>query len=216
MTNVEKYADAKRRFYEDGTVIMEIEESFFSEDDFANLESLSEKLPYEHVKIGDAGEMNYLTVGRFMTDVERPMSVNRPLSDRALEIVMRDDVMEACKFLLDSSNLYVRRMQVNCMGEGCFVGYHLDTDSNPDYKVAVVIQLGHEFEGGEYVVHGGGRPPRHFRPTYRSVIVSNCEYPHEVTKVTKGERVSLVYFLSEHEGQNRRPEVEREREAATA
>lgn len=211
---LEKYDDAKQRLISDGTVIMDIEESFLSEDDFNTLEELSGNLPYEHVEIGDAGEENFLTVGRFMTDVERPMRVNRPLSDRALEIVMRDDVLEACRYLLDASNLYVRRMQVNCMGEGCFVGYHLDTDSNPDYKVAVVLQLGHEFEGGEYVVHGGGKPARHFRPWYRSVIVSDCSFPHEVTRVAKGKRVSLVYFLSEHDGENQRWKMETEKQRA--
>ena len=213
---LEKFADAKRRFVEDGTVMMELDESFLSEEDFAKLEDLSAQLPYEHVEIGDAGEVNYLTVGRFMTDVERPMRVNRPISDKAIEIVTRDEVVEACKYLLDSPNLFVRRMQVNCMKKGCFVGYHLDTDSNPDYKVAVVLQLGQEFEGGEYIVHGGGKPPRHFSPGYRSVIVSNCEYPHEVSEVTEGERVSLVYFLSEEAGENRRSEIERKKESATA
>lgn len=202
--NLEKYGDAKQRFINDGTVIMDIQESFLSEEDFHTLEELSNRLPYEHVEIGDAGEENFLTVGRFMTDIERPLRVNQPLSDQALEIVARDDVIEACKYILDAPNLYVRRMQVNCMGEGCFVGYHLDTDSNPDYKVAIVLQLGQEFDGGEYVVHGGGKPPRHFRPWYRSVIISNCEYPHEVTRVSKGQRVSLVYFLSEHDGENQR------------
>ena len=36
------------------------------------------------------------------------------------------------------------------MGKEQFVGLHLDKDSNPDYLVAVVIQLGNKFTGGGY------------------------------------------------------------------
>ena len=95
-------------------------------------------------------------------------------------------------------------MQYNILGEGCFVGLHLDTDSNPDYLVAVVIQFGDEFSGGEYVVYGGDQPPRRYSPEKNSIIVSNCDYEHEVTKVTAGQRKSLVFFLSESGGKNTR------------
>ena len=80
----------------------------------------------------------------------------------------------------------------------------MDTDSNPDYIVAVVIQFGDEFEGGNYVVYGGGMPPRIFHPVRHSITISRCEFPHEVTKLTSGERKSLVYFLSAHGEENRR------------
>ena len=49
--------------------------------------------------------------------------------------------------------LYIRRVQVNKMCQDSFIGYHLDVDSNPDYLAAVVIQIGAEFEGGDYVVY---------------------------------------------------------------
>ena len=36
----------------------------------------------------------------------------------------------------------VWKIQYNKIEENCFIGYHLDTDSNPDYLCACVIQLG--------------------------------------------------------------------------
>ena len=86
-------------------------------------------------------------------------------------------------------------MQYNILNAGCFVGLHLDTDSNPDYMVAVVIQFGDDFKGGDYVVYGGGKPPRVYKPTRNSIIIIDCKYEHEVTKVTSGSRKSLVFFL---------------------
>ena len=42
------------------------------------------------------------------------------------------------------------------------------------------------------------------KPEPRSVIISDCSYPHEVQRVTAGERVSLVFFVSRHADRNRR------------
>ena len=39
------------------------------------------------------------------------------------------------------------------MRKNCFVGKHLDIDSNPDYLFAITIQLGTKFSGGNYRVH---------------------------------------------------------------
>ena len=104
--------------------------------------------------------------------------------------------------------LYIRRVQVNKMYKDSFIGYHLDVDSNPDYLAAVVIQIGAEFEGGDYVVYKNkeDKKPNVFKPFYQSMIISNCLRPHEVTKVVSGERISLVFFLCSHDGNNKRVE----------
>jgi predicted 2-oxoglutarate/Fe(II)-dependent dioxygenase YbiX len=92
------------------------------------------------------------------------------------------------------------------MYKDSFIGYHLDVDSNPDYLAAVVIQIGEEFEGGDYVVYKNkeDKKPNVFKPFYQSMIISNCLRPHEVTKITSGERVSLVFFLCSHNSSNKR------------
>ncbi len=196
--------ELKSQLFSDGTVLLSIPESFMDESDFDWLESLTLQLPYEHVDVGDAGEPNNVSVGRFMTDVEAPELVNRPISDEAHKIVTRPKYLEFLKELFDLEEVHIRRMQINAMKPGSFVGHHLDVDSNPDYIAAIVLQMGEDFTGGEFIVHGGGRPPRHFSPFYKSMTVSLCEFPHEVTKVESGERRSLVYFVSSHNGPNRR------------
>ena len=116
--------------------------------------------------------------------------------------------MDFFKLLLGTEDLYIRRVQVNTMEIDCFVGYHLDVDSNPEYEFSVILQLGKEYSGGEFVVYDGDQPAQIYKPWYRSITISNCQYPHEVKKVTKGKRVSLVYFISRNGGDNRRREVE--------
>ena len=201
----DRLEEIKQLLGEKGAVMLPIADSFLSDNDFDALKVLSDQLPQELVEIGDADERNHLLVGRFMTDVERPEKVNRPLSDRAVEIVSKPPGMAFCCELLEEKKLFVRRMQLNVMRRGSFIGMHLDKDSNPDYRVAVILQYSQAFTGGEFVVYGDEREPRNFKPYYRSIMISDCGYPHEVRKVESGERISLVYFLSEHGGDNRRP-----------
>ncbi|MDA0655120.1 MAG: 2OG-Fe(II) oxygenase [Proteobacteria bacterium] len=200
---VEKYGE---RLHSGGTIMMPFGDNFLTEEEFAELESLAENLPKEHIELGDAGEPNKLEVGRFLTDVEGIEYVNRPASDRAVEILAKPALMDFYCKILDHDQLFIRRMQYNIMREGSFVGFHLDIDSNPDYTVAVVIQLGQEFTGGEYAVFGGDMPPRVLEPTHRSIIISKCEFPHEVRVVKSGARKSLVFFLSPNDGPNLRQE----------
>ena len=178
------YLEEKSSYLTDGTIMLEEEKNnIFSHEELEKLESLADKLPIEHVEIGDADEPNYLDVGRLITDIDQPKLVNESIFKQVIDIAGSNKRMEFYKFLLDRSELHIRRMQYNVMGEGVFVGMHLDTDSNPDYLVAVVIQLGENFKGGEYVVYVVVENLQdHFPPRF-SVIFSDCRYEHEVKKI---------------------------------
>ncbi|MDU3295003.1 2OG-Fe(II) oxygenase, partial [Pseudomonas aeruginosa] len=91
-------------------------------------------LPWEKILIGDADEENDLYVARFMTDRDRPTVVNHALSELIIPRVCNDNVMSLFRKLMGDDAFYVRRMQVNRMKAGSFIGRHLDTDSNPDYQ----------------------------------------------------------------------------------
>ena len=79
-----------------------------------------------------------------------------------------------------------------------------DVDSNPDYIAACVIQLGDKFKGGLYRVYQKDKTFIDYSPKFGSIIISDCTYPHEVTKVINGRRKSLVFFISKNFGLNRR------------
>ena len=103
-----------------------------------------------------------------------------------------------------SDRFHIRRCQMNRMTANSFIGVHLDAASNPDYDYSMIVQLGRAFEGGDFVVHDESGQQYAYRASYGSVLVTTCKYRHEVSKVTAGERNSLVYFYSRHAEANRR------------
>jgi len=131
--------EVNARLSEEDAIPLPRHESFLSEDGYQQLEQLADSLPREHVSIGYAGEPNYLEVGRFLTDVESAKVVSGSASEEAVAIVSSAHVTRFYKQVLELDKIQCHRIQYNILGEGCFVGYHLDTDSNPDYLKAGVI-----------------------------------------------------------------------------
>jgi hypothetical protein len=189
-----------------GVVVIDDSRQLFSSEEWEEIERLvfSEDMPYETVHIGDAGEPNCVEVGRLMVDVDYPRVMNEVVSRRVLDILGSDRRMTMLNQLTGHDDLHIRRAQVNLMHAGSFIGLHVDQDSNPDYEVAVVLQLGREFAGGEFVVHPPEGDRQVIQSAFRSVTVARCDFAHEVKQVTDGVRASLVFFVAHHSDKNRR------------
>ena len=197
----------KKNYSTKGTILIDKDDEInpISKEDLNELLSCCEKVDKEFVEIGDAGESNNLLVGRFMTDIKKPEIVKNPFSEKVLSILSKQKVFDFIKKISRSEgNLYLRRVQFNQIDKGNFVGYHLDTDSNPDYIAACVVQLGSDYTGGKYRVHQKNGTHNDFTSDFGDLIISNCNYPHEVTKVESGNRKSLVFFVSNDPGKNKR------------
>lgn len=201
MQQVSEYASELKT---KGSIVIPAHDNFLDRNEFDRLEQLADSLPVEHIEIGDADEPNYLKVGRFMTDTKSSAIVNDEITKEALQILGSDEKLDLYKQLLGVDKLYIRRMQYNVMEKGCFIGLHLDKDSNPDYLVAVVIQFGDDYDGGEFVLHKDDGEQVSYKTKKQSTLISNCEIRHEVKRVESGDRKSLVFFLSENGGLNRR------------
>jgi hypothetical protein len=201
---IKKFMDLYKK---NGTCLIEHKQVPFTDGQLSSLEQMCEDVPKEFVEIGDAGEENYLSVGRFQTDIDRPKLVNKKFSNIVMPILENKSLMSFIKEVIDiNKKLFVRRVQFNEIGKDCFICYHLDVDSNPDYLAACVIQFGTGYEGGAYRVYKPDSKDKFidYRCDRYSLIISNCLYPHEVTKVTAGSRKSLVFFISDHFKKNRR------------
>ncbi len=197
----------KKNYALNGTAYVEENLSPFNKDEFNGISDCCEKVEKEFVSVGDANEPNHVNVGRFMTDVEKPKIVNNQYSKKLLDILWSENVKSYIKYITNvNEEIYIRRVQYNEIKENCFVGYHLDIDSNPDYLAACVLQLGKNFDGGLYRVYNKSDNSKYidYKPNYGSLIISDCNFPHEVTKVTDGKRGSLVFFVSTNPGLNRR------------
>ena len=199
----------KKNYSERGTIIVPFKSmnNPLSPLDFNNLKKYCNKVEKEFISIGDAGEKNHLLVGRFMTDKKKPEIVKNNYSKKVISILKKKKIIEFIKKIIKTKRqVYLRRIQFNQIEKNCFVGYHLDVDSNPDYQVACVVQLGSKFTGGIYRVYQKKNKKKYYDypPTEGSLIISNCLYPHEVTPVKSGKRGSLVFFISFNKGKNKR------------
>ena len=97
---------------------------------------------------------NHLLVGRFITDIKKPEIVKNKYSKKVISNLKKRKIVSFIKKIIKTKkNLYLRRVQFNEISKNCFVGYHLDVDSNPEYVAACVIQLGSNFKGGLYRVY---------------------------------------------------------------
>ena len=180
-----------------------------SKEEFINIQGILDKFPLEDITVGDAGEINSCKVGRLMEDKKFPTLLNDNLSIKVLRIIFQDKVKKFIErnFEFKESNnpLIVRRCQFNLLGKDSFVGKHLDTDSNPNYELAVIFQLGSDFEGGHFKVFNDDDTIFYDnKPEYCSISFSNCAYKHSVEPVLSGLRTSLVMFVSKYNGKNLR------------
>ncbi len=202
----DRFSSYHETLREDGSVQLDLGSNPFDEETWKEIDALTspERVSYERIAIGDAGEENFTDVARFMVDMNEPTYVPSPGSERLMELLNNPRMMAIYQELTGLDGLCIRRCQVNILRDGGFVGLHLDTDSNPDYQHPVILQMGSQYTGGDYVVHPPDREPKVYRLPRYSMLISSCWLRHEVTKVTSGERKSLVFFLSQYDGPNRR------------
>ena len=206
---LDSISNLKKNYSQRGTIMVPFKSSNnpLSVIDFNNLKKYCNKVEKEFIAIGDAGEINHLLVGRFMTDKKKPEIVKNKYSKKVISILKKKKIIDFIKKIIKTKRqVYLRRIQFNQIEKNCFVGYHLDVDSNPDYQVACVVQLGSKFTGGIYRVYQKKNKKKYYDypPKEGSLIISNCLYPHEVTAVKSGKRGSLVFFISFNKGMNKR------------
>lgn len=187
---------------------------FLNKEEVDYIEKSLKEFPLEFITIGDAGEINNCQVGRLMEDQPQsiPQKLNNKLSTPILELYKTAKAKKFfSKILQNNKSQFIRRSQFNLLGKDSYVGRHLDIDSNPDYQIAAVLQLGSKFTGGEFVVYptreSTEKNAQIVSPEYGSLTISFCDFEHEVKTVTSGIRTSFVNFISNYGGINKREKI---------
>jgi hypothetical protein len=168
----------------------------FTEEELRYLDDACQVIPKTIIEIGDVGEENFLSVGRFMEDPkgELPVYRNAPYGRQVVDILSSNKARTFFDGVMENPCV-IRRCQSNVLETGNFIGKHIDTYSNLAYRYSVVIQFGTQYEGGEFFVeYQGGELET--KTGYADVLINRCEIPHGVRKVHSGKRSSLVFFLS--------------------
>lgn len=169
----------------------------FSNEQLERMNHLVDVVPKKKVTLGDVGDDNNLLVGRFMNDEggKCPQVMNGDMGEEMLRILNASSSKEYFRKLL-RKDYFIRRCQANILTEGSHIGTHIDTYSNSDYILSVVIQFGKEYEGGEFYINYHGKET-FIKTSYGDVLINKCEIPHGVKKVNSGHRKTLVFFISD-------------------
>ena len=193
------------------SIYLKLGDHFLTSTEVEFVEKTLKKFPLENITIGDAGEINNCQVGRLMEDHPEtfPKVVNESLSIPILNLFKTSKAKRFFQsFLNNDLPQTIRRSQFNLLGKGSFVGRHLDIDSNPEYQIAAVLQLGSEFKGGEFIVYPAKdstiEDAQIIKPEYGSLTISFCKSEPEVACVESGIRTSFVNFISNYSGRNKR------------
>lgn len=185
---------ALQNIHHQGTLLFTENEIPLNDQEWEQLETLINKVEYEHVVGGDAGEGHSVRVCRFYNDIDRPVALNEKSAEISA-IVMSPKMKSFYRRFTGTEQLCLRRCQANLLQKGDFIGLHKDQDSSPDYFATVVFHFGSDYVGGEFVTHGE-TADQQYRPAARTALVNNCSIPHEVSAVEQGERRTLACFLS--------------------
>lgn len=188
-----------QRLADTGTLLYRNQQVPLTEPEWSKLEQLLNRVEYDHVVSGDSNESHSVHVARFVNDVRRPESLNDLTAD-VKHIVMSDKMLQFYSNFTGTDILCLRRCQANLLMVGDYIGRHKDQDSNPDYVATVVFHFDHGYEGGAFVTHHPDYGESSYRPEARTVLVNNCEIPHEVETITGGRRQTLACFLSREFG----------------
>ena len=194
----------KDEFIDVGATTINKVDSIYKNEELNKIKELvfHPEMPIETIQIGDVGEPNRVDVSRFVVDRSMPQLVNIKYAKPLIDILFSEKSQNFFKSFFDKENLYLRRCQLNTIGEGGFIGKHLDCDSNPDYLAAIIIHFDENFKGGDFIYYPNDIPHK-IHASKDCLIISSCSIEHEVKKVTHGKRSTLVFFLSEEKSINK-------------
>ncbi|MFD8725749.1 hypothetical protein ACFV2H_49430 [Streptomyces sp. NPDC059629] len=186
--------------HNDGIALLGSGEHPYAAEQVEELIALSLKLPHPD----GIGEENRLGVGRILVDpvdVARgargiePAKVEAPeIAQMILDIVASEQAMAFWADCFGLEKLTVGRAQTNFLHEGDGVGWHNDHESNPEYRISIVLGLSDDYSGGDFLAQLTPEDQRRYRVNRGDILVAKAEIQHAVSVVESGRRMSLVLF----------------------
>ena len=132
-----------------------------------------------------------------MTDIKKPEIVKNKFSKELIDTLWTDKMKTFVKSVVNTNDeLYLRRIQYNEIFQDCFVGYHLDIDSNPDYLAACVIQFGSDFDGGLYRVYNKENKKKYIDyKAIGSLLISDCQFLMRLQSNKRKKRIFSLFCI---------------------
>lgn len=174
-----------------GHILIPQEKLPLSEEDWQNFDDVTseDKIPYHYVTEGDTKDNHSVKVSRLLED--HTTELQKYIVDKFI-----------CEKLLPYFNqlfkksFYCHRAQAHILSKNGFIGYHIDTDSDPDYLYAVIGVLSDSYKGGEFRCFLENTMEE-VKTKKFSILLLDCKRPHSVDIVKEGSRKTVVFFLKE-------------------
>ncbi|NLU80790.1 hypothetical protein HCA58_20985 [Micromonospora sp. HNM0581] len=192
----------KKALQSDGVVLLRVGEYPYSTEEIDELIELCLTLP--HPK--GLGEENRVGVGRILVDpvdiVRAEMGQQLPeveapeTARKILDIAASKKAMEFWADCFGLEEARLRRAQTNFLYPGGEVGFHNDHESNPNYRISIVIGLSDDYTGGDFIARVTPDDERRIRVNRAEILVAKPELQHAVSEVKSGKRMSLILFMS--------------------
>ncbi|GAA5445269.1 hypothetical protein Misp06_03468 [Microbulbifer sp. NBRC 101763] len=200
------FGDLREKLKKDKYLYLRLDSHPLTQDKLKEIDSIASNLDYEEVLDGDAGDKHNLLVGRLRNDIDLPEDCSNYMQQVDL-IINNEQMQQFYKGITGFGNVCIRRCQVNRLKVGNFVGLHSDMQGDPDkpdshldYQFAIVVHIdSYQQQGGETILHFADEVKRiNIEPG--AMLITDGNLLHEVTRISKGYRETLVYFLSDNFG----------------
>ncbi|WP_020413220.1 2OG-Fe(II) oxygenase [Microbulbifer variabilis] len=200
------FGDLREKLKKDKYLYLRLDSHPLTQDKLKEIDSIASNLDYEEVLDGDAGDKHNLLVGRLRNDIDLPEDCSNYMPQVDL-IINNEQMQQFYKGITGFGNVCIRRCQVNRLKVGNFVGLHSDMQGDPDkpdshlgYQFAIVVHIdSYQQQGGETILHFADEVKRiNIEPG--AMLITDGNLLHEVTRISKGYRETLVYFLSDNFG----------------
>ena len=186
------FKDLHSQLISEGTVVIPQEKIPFSPEEWQTLDTIVDNEEYESVVQGDTYEATSVKVFR----IKRAGEDNNR-NQHVMDILNSSPFKSKIAKIMNARDYILDRCQYNVYQQGDFVATHKDTDSCFKHHFACMIYLSSKFEGGALCVYNPNRDlPYLYQPKPNSLILTRCDFPHEVKHVTQGLRKTIVCFLS--------------------
>ena len=97
-------------------------------------------------------------------------------------------------------NLHLNEINLLKYQKNNFYLKHVDASNTLNRTLSIIININEEYEGGDLIFFNPYTDMAYSKPTLKTgdmiIFPSNFLYPHQVMPVTKGERYSIVSWLT--------------------
>lgn len=192
-------------FFTDGYLLLDKDESPISKSELEELNYLVSNGVENWVEIRPGHKLgNHHCFGVFLVyPDDQGFPVARfPISSKVVNIINSPVMQNLYQALLETQErIFCRRVQVNRLKEGDRIGAHNDMYADSDLMLSVILHLDGHYEGGEFILRSMlTKELITLKPKPGSLLILNPRADHCVETVTKGDRKTLVAFVSTYDG----------------